>query len=234
MSKSPNLLLKNRDVLFRGEKVGDYEGEATLRKWIEKAEKNHAGAEKTIVDEFVEKNSDVIDLEMALPAWHLRNAADRMDLVAIEDGKVVFWEVKTVNDGRIRCKADFRKDESPHVLRQLANYRAFLAEERHVEQIKSAYLETARLLVELRKLADKIGPAQALGASIIAANKDQKLSVADRAALVVVDLPKDNKRAWKSWKASHEGKLSGEIPMRVLESAGPLVFAGAQLVAGAK
>jgi hypothetical protein len=114
------------------------------------------------------------------------------------------------------------------VLKQLSNYRVFLAEKRHVEQVESAYRETAKLLVDLRKLADKIGPTQALGASIIAASKDQRLAVADRAALVVVDLPEDNKRAWKSWKDSHEGKLLGKIPMRVLAVPESLKFAGAQ------
>jgi hypothetical protein len=227
-SKSPYLRLTQKGVSFRDEVVARYEGLDTLRQWIRKAEKNHAGPEKTLVDEFVEKNDNVVDLEMALPAWNLRNAADRMDLVAIEDGKVVFWEVKTVNDSRIRCRAEFEEDKFPHVLKQLFNYRVFLAENRHVEQVASAYRKTAKHLVDLRELADKIGPTQALGASIIAASKDQKLAVADRAALVVVDLPEDNKRAWTSWKASHEGKLLGKIPMRILESPGPLVFAGAR------
>jgi hypothetical protein len=204
-----------------------YEGPTTLDRWITAAGK-HAGPEKKLVDEFVEKNDNVVDLEMALPAWARSKVAVRMDLVAIEDGKVVFWEVKTVNDSRIRCRAKFEEDNFPHVLKQLSNYRVFLAEKRHVEQVESAYRETAKLLVDLRKLADKIGPTQALGASIIAASKDQRLAVADRAALVVVDLPEDNKRAWKSWKDSHEGKLLGKIPMRVLAVPESLKFAGAQ------
>jgi hypothetical protein len=68
----------------------------------------------------------------------------------------------------------------------------------------------------------------ALGRSIIAASQADRLAVAPLAALVVVDVLADNKRAWTSWKASHEDKLLGKIPMRVLESPGPLVFAGAQ------
>jgi hypothetical protein len=51
--------------------------------------------------------------------------------------------------------------------------------------------------------------------------------VAPEAALVVVDLLADQKRAWTSWKATHEGKLKGKIAMRVLESPELLVFAGA-------
>ena len=138
----------------------------------------YAGDEKTIVDELVEKNDHVVDLEMALPAWAHSKVAVRMDLVAIEDGTVVFWEVKTVNDSRIRCKAEFEEDKSPHVLKQLSNYRVFLEQDSHLEQVESAYRNTAELLVELRALADKIGPTLELGPSIIAASQADRLAVA--------------------------------------------------------
>lgn len=225
--KSPYLLLSKRGVYFRNRLVTDYEGPSTLRRWIAAAER-YAGDEKKIVDELVEKNDRVIDLEMAIPAWALSKVAVRMDLVAIEDGTVVFWEAKTVNDGRIRCRAAFEEDKSPHVLKQLSNYRLFLEQDAHPRQVESAYRNTAALLVKLRELADEIGPKLVLGRSIVAASQADRLAVAPLAALVVVDLPTDNKRAWRSWKAIHESKLSGKIPMRVLESPGPLVFAGAK------
>jgi hypothetical protein len=79
----------------------------------------------------------------------------------------------------------------------------------------------------LRALADKIGPTLPLGPSIVKASEADRVSVAPEAALVVVDVPADKGRAWSTWKASHEGKLSGRIPMRVLKSAEPLQFAGA-------
>lgn len=224
--KSPYLLLSERGAYFRNRLVANYEGPSTLRRWIAAAER-YAGDEKKIVDELVEKNDCVIDLEMAIPAWALSKVAVRMDLVAIEDETVVFWEAKTVNDGRIRCRAAFEENRLPHVLKQLSNYRLFLQHESHLEDVERAYRNTAGLLVKLRALADKIGPSLSLGTSIEAASKAEKLSVAPLAALVVVDLPADKKRAWTSWKASHEGKLAGKIPMRVLESPGPLVFAGA-------
>lgn len=229
MSKSPYLRLNSEGVFFRGNRVVAYEGLSTLRQWITVAGcDKYAGDEKSIVDKLVEKNDHVIDLEMALPAWTLPKVAVRMDLVAIEDGEVVFWEVKTVNDGRIRCDAEFLVDKFPHVLEQLSHYRVFLAQASHVELVELAYRNTANLLVKLRVLADEIGPKLALGPSIIAASKADRLVVAPLAALVVVDLPADNKRAWTSWKASHEGKLSGKIPMRVLEHPGALVYAGAK------
>jgi hypothetical protein len=221
------LRLTAKGVSSQGALVATYEGLATtLHQWIVAAGK-HAGDEKSIVDKLVEKNHHVVDLEMALPAWAHSKVAVRMDLVAIEDGKVVFWEAKTVNDSRIRCRAEFEKDKSPHVLKQLSNYRVFLEQGSHVDQVELAYLKTAQLLVKLRALADEIGPKLALGPSIIAASQAQGLAVARLAGLVVVDLPADQKRAWTSWKTSHEGKLEGKIPMRVLESPGLLVFAGA-------
>jgi hypothetical protein len=207
--------------------VADYEGPSTLRRWITKAGDDHAGEEKRIVDELVEKNDHVVDLEMAIPAWARSKSAVRMDLVAIENGTVVFWEAKTIINSEIRCRAAFEEDKFPHVLKQLSNYRLFLEQDSNPELVDLAYRNTAKLLVALRALADEIGPRLVLGRSIIDAADANRLAVAPRAALVVVDLLADQKRAWTSWKACHESKLLGKIPMRVLESAGPLVFAGA-------
>jgi hypothetical protein len=230
MSKSPYLRLTTQGVFSRGKWVAPYEGPSTLLRWIAVAEEKHAGAEKSIVDELVEKNDHVIDLEMALPARALSKAAVRMDLVAIEDGTVVFWEVKTVNDSRIRCRAEFEEDKSPHVLEQLSHHRVFLKEDPHIEQVESAYRNAAGFLVKLRALADenKIGPALKLGDSIVAASQAHRLDVARLANLVVVDLKAAPKGpAWTSWKASHEVKLKGKIPMLVLESPGLLASVGA-------
>ena len=207
-----------------------YEGPATLQLWIDAANK-YVGDEKSFVDRLVEKNEHVIDLEMALPAWTLPNVAVRMDLVAIENGKVVFWEVKTVDDSRIRCRAEFEEDKSPHVLKQLSHYRVFLKEDPHIERVESAYRSAAGFLVKLRALADEnnIGPALKLGDRIVAASQAHRLDVARLANLVVVDLKEAPKGpAWTSWKSSHEAKLKGKIPMLVLERPGLLVFAGAQ------
>ena len=231
MSKSPYLRLTQNGVFFRDTKVAIYEGLSTLRQWIADAGKKHAGIEKSIVDELVAKNDHVVDLEMALPAWTLPKVAVRMDLVAIENGRVVFWEVKTVNDSRIRCKAEFLADKFPHVLEQLSHYRVFLKEGLHIDQVESAYRNAAGFLAKLRALADEnnIGPALKLGDSIVVASQAHRLDVARLANLVVVDLQAAPKGpAWTSWKSSHEAKLKGKIPMLVLESPALLVLADAQ------
>jgi hypothetical protein len=222
------LRLSTQGIFSRDPLVPAYGGIDTLRKWIACVNEKYAGDEKSIVDQLVEANDHVIDLEMALPAWTVPKVAVRMDLVAIEDRQVVFWEVKTVNDSRIRCRAEFTKDKFPEVLDQLSKYRDYLTQPLHVQQVERAYRETAVLLVKLRAMADAICPTPlALGSSIIAASKVERLAVAPVAALVVVDLPEDKKQSWNSWKLSHESKLQGRIPMRVMESAGPLVFEGA-------
>jgi len=110
------LRLTRQGVFSQGALVANYKSISTLQEWIAAVNDKHVGEEKRLVDEFVEKNDNVVDMEMALPAWAERNVAVRMDLVAIEDGSVVFWEVKTANDSRIRCKADFLADKFPHVL----------------------------------------------------------------------------------------------------------------------
>ena len=199
----PLYLRLNANGVFSPDALGAvYEGSTTLNQWVAKAGA-YAGVEKKIVDQLVEKNNHVVDLEMALPAWARNSVAVRMDLVAIEDGRVVFWEVKTVDDSRIRCNADFLEDKFPHVLEQLSHYRDFLEQDSHVELVEFAYRNTAKLLVDLRRLADKIGPTLALGRSIKDASEAQRLDVARLAALVVVDLPEPeaNKGPWKSWKA---------------------------------
>jgi hypothetical protein len=225
------LRLTTKGVFSKGTLVAPYEGLSTLLHWISVAGgEKYAGVEKKIVDQLVEKNLEVVDLEMALPAWTLPKVAVRMDLVAIENGKVVFWEVKTVDDSRIRCDADFLEDKFPHVLEQLSHYRVFLKQNSHPELVESAYRNTAKILVDLRALADKLGPTLQLGPNIIAAAKVDRLAVAPRAALVVVDLPspKDKGSCWNSWKSRHESKLKDRIAMLVLESPARLVLADAQ------
>jgi hypothetical protein len=218
MSKSPYVRLNEKGVFSRDKPVATYQDISTLHRWIEKAGEDHAGPEKSIVDKLVEKNDQIIDLEMALPAWTLPKVAVRMDLVAIEDETVVFWEVKTVDDSRLRCRAEFEEDKYPEVLKQLSHYRVYLGHDSHIEQVESAYRSTAKILVKLRALADKVGPVSPLGASIIAASQVDTLAVARRANLVVVDVESDHpeRTAWTSWKSRHEGKLR-DTPMLVLE-----------------
>jgi hypothetical protein len=224
--RGPTYVRLNDDGSFWGQVKGCYQGPQTLTAWIERA-KTYAGVEKKLVDALVGLNGHVIDLEMGLPAWFLNKAAIRVDLVAIEDGQIVCWEVKTVDDARIRSRVG-----DPHVIAQLEGYRTFLRQDTHVYRIQEAYRETARLLIKLKALSDALVPSAPLDVAITAAARADALEVAREAGLAVIALGEHDKsgsgqRAWDSWKKTHEVRLLGRAPMRVLEAPAPLVFAGA-------
>lgn len=94
-----------------------------------------------------------------------------MDLVTIEPSvknrNVVFWEAKLVTDGRLRCSTEVVEDKKPKVLEQLARYRLFLNDPKHGPQhvawVAKAYRHTAKLMTQLRLMANKLGNAYPLG-----------------------------------------------------------------------
>ena len=208
-----------------------YEGIETLKGWVRSVDKRHRGHEKRFVDELLglPENDGVIDLEMGLPAWAENSTAQRMDLVAIDrvDGKltVFFGEVKRVTDARLRCRAPLKQDEMPEVLRQLSDYRKYLAAPGHPTLIGEQYLKAARLMKRLRQMADVIGPTRPLGQAIVDAANGEALAVAELARLIVFNDGKGNQRAW----TEHQAKLAAEkerIPMMVMEAPAALNFGG--------
>ena len=90
----------------------------------------------------VPANDGVIDLEMGLPAWREKSYRPRMDLVSVDwvDGQLVifFGEVKLVTDSRLRCREPLKQDEMPEVLRQLSDYRKYLAEPGHLSRLANS------------------------------------------------------------------------------------------------
>lgn len=121
--------------------------------------KGHIGREKKFVDQIVGRNPNVIDLEMAVPAFKDRaeqRRAPRMDLVALEtDGdfwKIVFWEIKRADDGRARSRSP-----SPEVIsKQLAPFAEWV--EDHQKLIIEAYQTVCRRLVEFHVCAKVLRP----------------------------------------------------------------------------
>lgn len=119
----------------------------------------HIGDEKRFVDQIVGKNPNVIDLEMAVPAFEDKNGvrrAPRMDLVALErtgDGwMVVFWEVKRVDDGRARSRGDVPKV----CQKQLMPFAEWL--ENNQDLVAKAYQTVCRCLVEFHGHAKRRRP----------------------------------------------------------------------------
>jgi hypothetical protein len=204
-----------------------YEGIETLKGWVRSVDEEYGGDEKKFVDDLlsVPANDGVIDLEMGLPAWSGKSTAPRMDLVSVDrvDGQLVifFGEVKLVADKRLRCNAPLVQDEMPEVLKQLRDYRMYLAEPEHRTLIAEQYSNAARLMKRLRGMADAIGPARPLGQTILDAAEGERLAVAELARLII-----DEGGATKSW-AKHRSKLEAEkerVPMIVMDSPAALGF----------
>ncbi len=157
--------------------VRPYGGVEELQGWIANAN-DYTGKEKPFVDAVVAHNPDIIDLEMALPAFDPEDrTAPRMDLVALEpDGdrwKIVFWEAKLVGDARMRRQ---EAEDFPEVHNQLDQYSRWLGQPGHADCVKDAYQRTCRLLVAFHTLAQRINPAiEPLGSGIIAAARTDAL-----------------------------------------------------------
>lgn len=207
-----------------------YDGIETMRGWVRVVDEDYRGDEKSFVDELlgVPANDGVIDLEMGLPAWREKSSATRMDLVSVDwvDGQpvVFFGEVKLVTDSRLRSREPLKQDEMPEVLRQLSDYRKYLAEPGHAKSIGEQYSNAARLMKQIRTMADAIGPVRPLGKAILDA-ADEVPAVSELARLIVANMDdaKVNQDAW----AKHRAKLEAErerVPMIVLNTPAPLNF----------
>jgi len=169
-------------------RLQEYRGLADLHGWIASAN-DHVGKEKRFVDLVVARNCNIIDLEMALPAYShdpKQRNAPRMDLVALEKAgdrwRIVFWEAKLVDDARARCRGN---DVSPKVVHQLKQYTDWLHQPNHSELVASAYQNACCLLVKFHALAKRVNPEiENLGSGIIEAAK------ADAPLLLVDDKPR--------------------------------------------
>jgi hypothetical protein len=168
-----------------------YGGPACLSKWIANANE-HVGDEKRFVDLVVARNPNIIDLEMALPAYSKKPTATRMDLVALEKvdnrWRVVFWEAKLVGDGRARCEGK----GNPKVIQQLQYYTDWLDYKNHREFVAAAYQNACRLLVEFHEMAKRINPDTKIkelgeGITAAAASDAPLLDVDDEPRLLIDD-----------------------------------------------
>ena len=167
-----------------------YLGMDDLGLWISNAKK-YGGEEKAFVEQVVSRNENVVDLEMALPAYSpSERTAPRMDLVALEaigpSWKIVFWEAKLVKDSRARCSGD----AEPEVCRQLKSYTTWLAHGQHKEHVTKAYTGACEILVGMHAIAKTLNPGiRPLGEAIvaIASGNAAPLTVDDKPRLLIDD-----------------------------------------------
>jgi hypothetical protein len=184
-------------------------GATCLRGWISNANE-YVGDEKCFVDLVVAQNPNVIDVEMALPAYSNipeERRAPRMDLVGLEPAgngwRVVFWEAKLVSDGRARCRGE---EKEPRVVKQLKHYTDWLDHENHRDIVAHEYQRTCRLLVELHAVARRVrADIEELGVGI------REVAVPGAVPLLIDDKPRllidDRTRNVAFTKNKHLDKL---------------------------
>lgn len=184
--------------------IREYEKRSTLEQLIRNA-KIYAGDEKKHVHSILKRNSNVIDVEVAFTTLlegdaqkepeedAQKSRVDRIDIVALEEGSggsiwIVFYEVKTFKDPRIRAK------ESAEVLSTLKDYREAI--ERAEGHIKIAYRQVCRDLMALQRPVGKPGKLDPL---IEKATSVDVLNVDPNPRLVIVgyDDPQWKDARWK-------------------------------------
>lgn len=172
-----------------------------------KAAEYRAGSEKKAIDEILDRDANVIDLEMGLPAGGGQKSAFRIDMVSLEHvdaatSRLMFWEVKNFDDARIRTSGELRTDRG--ILAQVDAYRKFLSDAERATQVLSAYLRCAKLL---QSLAKSIDAEERLGAEIRELAGGKTLVLANQPGLLVAlptrELPKRSTVAWNE----HRQKL---------------------------
>lgn len=206
------------DGIFRsGEKVQSYSTFNDVAKWISRvngdpSSKGFSGDEKKFVDELVTANPSIIDLEMGLPAGDGgKKRAPRIDLVAIEEGKVVFWEAKLVKDGRMRTRGDVVLDgdeKKPEVLKQLHDYKEFLDKAANRELVATAYKNTSEILSRLWALAKSTETPLAIWSQ---ESLPKDLGV-DQAPRLVID----NRENSRSWPEHNQKLVNAKVSMQVI------------------
>ena len=199
--------------------------EQHLKRWIENAN-GKIGHEKRFVDLVVAHNSNVIDLEMGLPAYSEQRHAPRIDLLALEpcEGwwRVASWEAKLVGDGRARCSGD----RLPEVVDQLKHYTDWLSDSAREKRVAKAYQNNCCLLVRLHKIASDIrSDIKQLGPAIraVAASDVPPLLVDKEPRLLIIYDKKDESFREKG----HLDKLKGTgLRVKTLESLSELALCG--------
>jgi hypothetical protein len=188
--------------------IREYKGKSTLDLLIRNAGV-YAGHEKTHVHSILRNNKNIIDVEVAFTTLLERNAeqqaqehaeeeaeksrVDRIDIVALEEKSVgsisiVFYEVKTFNDPRIRAT------ENAEVIGTLEDYRDAI--KRAESNIRTAYAQVCRDLIFLQR---PVGGFDRTLDPLIekAARDDIVLDVDPNPRLVIVDYSKPQ------WDASN-------------------------------
>ena len=218
-------------VTFDGKKVGGkcYSSElfnglvARAQTYVKVKKDAVTGSEKQGVAVILGRNSNVIDVEMALPANepvepNARRVAPRMDIVALEKTdaslKIVFYEAKLFRNAALRAE-----EGRPKVLDQLDIYEKWIRSEDRTNQVVKAYRRACQLLIKLNAMRRSADPCFPVIDGLIkqAAKEDSNLGVDPKPRLIVFGYNADQVGPKSSWKQNgHEDKLKQALGNRLI------------------
>ena len=187
--------------------VCEWGGSTMLASWIAKAA-GHAKPEKKHVDALLDRSPKVIDLEIALPARGDKRSAPRIDIAALEarhvgpGARLVFWEIKRINDGRLRSRC------VPEVVEQIEAYERYVRSDR--PRFENAYRETCRILCQFHRIASDLWETPRLDPliSAVADGECVEVDVEPRLLIIEDEVPRRN---WEH----HRSKLTKRLTDRV-------------------
>ena len=193
-------------------------GREMLDSWIANSA-CHANSEKEHIDKLLTVSPKVIDLEIALPARpNGRRRAPRIDVASLENSRngaaarIVFWEVKMINDDRLRSTG------MPKVVEQVEGYEEYVCREPSL--FEDAYGETCRILKNFHDIASRLWKSPKPLDPLISAVANGEPEVDPQPRLLIID---DGTRRRGNWE-QHLRKLTRQLSGRVhLVRAGELV-----------
>ena len=196
----------------------EWGGPEMLRSWVAKAA-SFANREKGHIDKLLNVSPKVIDLEIALPAVpNGRRNAPRMDIATLESRcegaapRIVFWEVKMIDDPRLRST------RIPKVVEQIEAYREYVG--RDPGRFEDAYRETCRILGNFYDIASRLWESPQPLDPLISAAAEGNLEAEPQPRLLIID---DGSSPGGDWER-HLRKLTNRLTDRVhMVSAGELV-----------
>ena len=185
-------------------------GSNMLQHWTSNS-KCYRTKEKRCIDTLVGHSPKVIDLEMGLPAFENRTSSLRMDLVTLEvisEGiRLVFWEGKMINDGRLRSSIG-----DPEVFQQIDGYRSYLADPSRKRVVADAYVNCCKIICSLHKMAECVGLTGPIDPLIEAAARANSLEVEETPRLVIFENYKNRREsAWQKHLTVLRSKVSVAI-----------------------
>lgn len=186
----------------------EWGGPAMLASWIAKAAR-HADPEKRQIDALLDRSPKVIDLEIALPARGERRSAPRIDAAALEarhggpGARLVFWEVKRINDDRLRSRT------VPKVVAQLQDYEDYVGSVPGL--FEDAYRETCCVLAQFHNVASGLWDVpRRLDPLVADVANGACLEVDPRPRLLIIEDERPN-RNWQH----HRNELTKRLADRI-------------------